>query len=244
MDHKIKISIPKPCHENWQNMTPADRGRFCAACQKTVVDFTRATDREIVAAYNRDEKLCGRFLNTQLDRELVIPKEKNSLWAGAAALAALSLGSAGALAQTPQTETEQHVVKGKFMMPGGPKTITGTVTDQDGLPLPGATVSLQSGTVSTDLNGMFSIRAAVGNVLSVEYQGYLKTLVTITAQDTYTICLEPDGSLMEEVIIMGYSTQKHTITMGAITTVPAKELQTKRRTFVGRILHGIGSIFK
>ena len=44
---KFELSIPKPCHENWNEMSPEDKGRFCGACQKTVVDFTNMSDRQV-----------------------------------------------------------------------------------------------------------------------------------------------------------------------------------------------------
>lgn len=66
----LKISIPKPCHEDWQQMTPQEQGRHCAVCAKTVVDFTNMTDDEVKNYFitRKDEKLCGRFRNEQLDR--------------------------------------------------------------------------------------------------------------------------------------------------------------------------------
>lgn len=63
------IHIPTPCHENWNNMLPADQGRHCLQCSKTVVDFTD-WDTPAIAAYlhaNATQKVCGRFNATQLD---------------------------------------------------------------------------------------------------------------------------------------------------------------------------------
>ena len=69
MNPNYKISIPKPCHENWNAMSPDDKGRFCAACSKSVVDFT-ALNKEQVNDFmdkNKDKKICGRFTNDQLE---------------------------------------------------------------------------------------------------------------------------------------------------------------------------------
>ncbi len=65
------INIPQPCHENWQGMAAADKGRFCQACSTVVKDFTGLSDAEIISELRRaNGKLCGRFLETQLNREL------------------------------------------------------------------------------------------------------------------------------------------------------------------------------
>ena len=63
-----RISIPKPCHENWDNMLPEEQGRHCLSCCKTVVDFS-SWDNESILAYlqNRsEERVCGRFNTTQV----------------------------------------------------------------------------------------------------------------------------------------------------------------------------------
>ncbi|SNR97656.1 hypothetical protein [Flavobacterium sp. ov086] len=101
MIYKIKISIPEPCHENWLEMSPTEKGKFCSNCQKNVIDFTKASDREILLAYNKNEHLCGRFRTSQLDRTLILPKEKKSIWmiAAASVIAFLGLGSQTVKAQ-------------------------------------------------------------------------------------------------------------------------------------------------
>jgi hypothetical protein len=71
-----KITIPKPCHEDWSGMTAEKNGRFCGSCQKTVVDFTAMADAEILAffvakaAETEVKGVCGRFKTEQLEREL------------------------------------------------------------------------------------------------------------------------------------------------------------------------------
>ncbi len=65
----MKISINEPCHEDWDKMTPNDKGAFCLACQKTVVDFSNKTIDEIKTFFVQKpaaESVCGRFRNKQL----------------------------------------------------------------------------------------------------------------------------------------------------------------------------------
>lgn len=59
----FKISIPKPCHEDWNAMNPKNDGRFCSSCEKTVVDFTKMEVAEIKEYFSahREEKVCGQF---------------------------------------------------------------------------------------------------------------------------------------------------------------------------------------
>ena len=52
MESKFKITIPKPCHEDWNAMTPEETGRFCSVCTKGVVDFTNKTTEEIHPVIN------------------------------------------------------------------------------------------------------------------------------------------------------------------------------------------------
>lgn len=64
----MEISIKKPCHENWDEMTPNEQGAFCGKCVKTVVDFSTKSLEEIKQFFvgKQDEKVCGRFEKTQL----------------------------------------------------------------------------------------------------------------------------------------------------------------------------------
>jgi len=67
----MKITIPKPCYENWDAMTPEEKGRFCSVCSKTVRDFTIASDQEIIEVFSHSsEDICGNFNASQLNRDL------------------------------------------------------------------------------------------------------------------------------------------------------------------------------
>lgn len=67
--NEIKISIPKPCHEDWNKMSPNEQGAFCMKCAKTVVDFTKKTTEEIkdFLIQQSGQKVCGRFMTSQLE---------------------------------------------------------------------------------------------------------------------------------------------------------------------------------
>ena len=82
------------------------------------------------------------------------------------------------------------------------KTITGTITDETGLPLPGAKVIIENTTrgVSTDFDGNFSIDVALNEILIISYVGYGDQRITIGAADNYSVALAPSNEL-EEVIV-------------------------------------------
>lgn len=63
------ISIPEPCHENWNAMIPKEKGRFCNSCSKTVIDFTKMNNLEVqdFIKQNNQNNICGHFKQTQLD---------------------------------------------------------------------------------------------------------------------------------------------------------------------------------
>ncbi len=78
---KLHLTIPEPCHENWQHMTPTQQGRFCNACAKEVVDFSTMTDIQVLNYFTTltHEKVCGRALPEQLNRpisRLAKPKQR------------------------------------------------------------------------------------------------------------------------------------------------------------------------
>ncbi len=96
---KLTISVPKPCHENWEAMSPdpapdaksgakAGKGRHCAQCDHVVTDLTRATDAELVALFSGDARpKCARFDPAQLDRAL---SSAEAQWNRALPIAAFS----------------------------------------------------------------------------------------------------------------------------------------------------------
>ncbi len=72
-----RISIPKPCHEDWSKMTPDQKGAFCGVCNKSVHDFSKKNAEEIerILLAEEEGKVCGRFSSAQLElpRDVEIP---------------------------------------------------------------------------------------------------------------------------------------------------------------------------
>lgn len=67
MERKYKITIPEPCQEDWDKMTPNKNGRFCGSCSKNVVDFTNMLPDEIQVYFQKHNNVCGRFKKSQLN---------------------------------------------------------------------------------------------------------------------------------------------------------------------------------
>ncbi|HET6992671.1 MAG TPA: hypothetical protein VFJ43_15160 [Bacteroidia bacterium] len=63
-----QIRIEKPCHEKWGLMQKREDGRYCLSCEKTVVDFTRMSDAELITYLqnNKQEHACGHFRSDQV----------------------------------------------------------------------------------------------------------------------------------------------------------------------------------
>ncbi len=226
MATKINISIPTPCHENWDEMTTVERGKFCGSCQKKVFNFTTVTDREIVKVYEQNSNLCGLFLQSQLNRELVKTKPKKSIGLAITTtlLSIISLRSQEVYAQKQiPTEQTDHRIIGKVALQE-PQSIliSGTVSDDSG-PLPGANITIidsqgNKSSCAADFNGNFSIEGHVDDRLLCQYVGYKTANLQVTDRNATHIQMKLSSSVM----------------MGEVVVV-------KRRTRIGRFFHRLGT---
>ncbi|RTQ47544.1 hypothetical protein EJV47_19195 [Hymenobacter gummosus] len=168
----LAITVSQPCAENWAQMTPTVQGHHCAACAKTVVDFTQKTDAELLAwfAQPASRGTCGRFRPEQLDRPLLPPPALAPRWRSwLAAIAALwAWRTPLVLAQSPPP-TVQSPPTVRMGIPSGvagppvqlPPLLVGQVVGGPGQkPVAGATVRLTAANVAvlTDKHGWFELR--------------------------------------------------------------------------------------
>lgn len=121
------------------------------------------------------------------------------------------------------------------------KTITGTVADQSGKPLQGVTISVKKTTraTSTDLSGNYSISASTGETIEFSMIGYVTQTAIVGNSDIISISLSAGSSDMDEVIVVGFGTQKKSNVTSAITNVNVERVLGSRPIAdIGRGLQG------
>ena len=107
--------------------------------------------------------------------------------------------------------------------------ISGTITDSEsGFPIPGVNVLVKNTTngAVTDFDGNFTIsNVEPGSTLTFSYIGYVTAEVTVNDDSNLNINLDPDVSQLDEVVIVGYGSQKKSVVTGSISSVKASELE-------------------
>lgn len=206
MTKKLHISIPQPCHENWEAMTPVEKGKFCSTCQKKVFDFTKVSDKEIIEILNSENVTCGRFTTAQLNRNLYTNQQKSSFWlvVSAAILGFLGLGNQFSHAQVKndsvKVETKNNLRTKDTINSNLTRNIKGNVSDKLGTLV--AAKILVEGTLNetlTDFDGNFEIKAKLGDVLVVSFPSHITVKQVIGTSNYYEII---SNSTNEDKIIL------------------------------------------
>lgn len=127
-----------------------------------------------------------------------------------------------------------HAAEPGEMLPGVYSTtqqstlVKGIISGSDGFPLIGVNIIIKGtgqGTI-TDIDGQFSINAVPGTILQISYIGYLTQEVTVIAGKDLMITLLEDSQLIDEVVVVGYGTQKKANLTGAVSSVNFNEVAT------------------
>lgn len=176
-------------------MKPAEQGRFCLSCQKTVVDFSNMTDRQLLEYFSSySGNTCGRFHKDQLNRDIVAGVRKPNRWykyilnAFVPALLIANKSSAQGSAKLtgdtvvcvkpdPREVKEIPVMLGRIAPPERrPYPVEGRVVDDKGNPLPGASVVLKGANrgTTTDAEGKFKLMVPLDKpaILQFSYVGF------------------------------------------------------------------------
>lgn len=175
-------------------------------------------------------------------KNLIITKFK---WVMAAVLfASLPLHLPAQQAASPQSGeyTAPALSDENSPADGTKKKIEGTVTDEQGVPIIGATVSVKDQPnvgVTTDIDGKFALEVPPRTILVIAYLGYnTQETRVIQRNSTYNIILKEDNQLLEEVVVVGYGTVKKSDLTGSVSTVGTRSFETQPVKNVSQILQG------
>ena len=106
------------------------------------------------------------------------------------------------------------------------RTVTGVLTDEDGLGLPGVSI-IETGTTNgtiTDLDGNYSITVADGASLTYSFVGYSSQTIEVGNQSVITMSMIPDAEILDEIVVTGYQSQRKRDITGAVSIVSDEEL--------------------
>ena len=171
----MRLKIGTPCSENWDEMTPQDKGRFCQKCEKQVYDLTKADDREIIDFFrNKEEHVCGRLTRFQLNHDFyekpVVPANSFNRYI-AASFTLLALTPAAVAQNTDlNITTPVEISKNNIQyqeIQGGIEIIhdfTLKLLDQNGQPLKKAWITFHGRTEKYQTNdlGMVEFNFPIG----------------------------------------------------------------------------------
>lgn len=137
-------------------------------------------------------------------------------------------------------KTSDNIVHEENVVQQRTKTITGTITYKDGEAVIGANI-VEKGTTNgtvTDVNGIFSLRVEEDATLHVSYIGYLSQDINTAGKTNFNIILQEDAKILDEVVAIGYGTQKKSDLTGSIVRVNASQYATKSTTNLLEMLNG------
>jgi TonB-linked SusC/RagA family outer membrane protein len=121
-------------------------------------------------------------------------------------------------------------------------TVSGTVTSvEDGQPVPGANVLVKGTTngASTDFDGNFTLEnVSAESVLQISYLGYKSLEITVGNQTQISVQLETDSQALDEVVVVGYGTQRKSDVTGALTSVSSTDFEEQPLTRIDQAIQG------
>lgn len=232
MTSSTRLTIPSPCTQSWQAMTPDQQGRFCTHCQKTVVDFTAMTDAQVLAHIEQTGGPgCGRFRTDQISRTLTpstAGKPGRWQWLGVLLSGWLSSQLVQAQSVTDKRvggtfvpvlvrSADRHNLvdtTAQGLMPDGTMILKGRVIDTvSRAPITGATVVIENtvyGT-TTDSTGAFRLTGPAINLdstiqlvaSSIAYTNQELTLTAYMAGQPLLFALREDTESLNGVISVG-----------------------------------------
>jgi hypothetical protein len=223
----LSIHIATPCHEDWQQMTPVDKGRFCQSCAKQVVDFSVMTDQQILNYIsNASGSMCGRFADDQLQRPLQpVQHSTKKVWWIAAIMPLLLLfekGNAQKKKHTPGVKKvnfnrEYISILGNLSINEVRPVIQikvaaayGIIVNAAGQPISFASIVVngKADDIVADAQGRFAILVPNGDTASyfeVTAVGYeTQKIYVATGRVEYNVILKESENNLTPILVIGY----------------------------------------
>ena len=118
--------------------------------------------------------------------------------------------------------------------------VKGTVNDEAGEPIIGATVKVQGSNVGaiTDFNGNFSVEAPSNATLNISYVGYVPQNIKVNGQSNINVTLKEDAQMLNDVVVVGYGTMKKSDISGSVATVDQEAVMKRVPQNIGQALQG------
>ncbi len=129
----------------------------------------------------------------------------------------------------------------KVNLSSNPKKITGKVTDEKGVPIIGANILLDGTSIGTisDVDGNFNIEAPENGLVTVTYIGYIPQKIDIAGKSFLNVLLQEDTKILNEVVVVGYGTQKKVNLTGSVSMITAEDLNSRPVSSVSSGLQGL-----
>ncbi len=121
------------------------------------------------------------------------------------------------------------------------KTVTGNVTDEGGVPLPGVNILIKGTTtgIQTDFDGNYAIQVSVGEVLVYSYIGQATEERTVGQENIINVTMAEDAQALQEVVVTAQGIVREKRSLGyAVTTVEAEAVEARPEADIGRVLSG------
>jgi hypothetical protein len=236
MSKKFQLQIPELCHEDWNKMTPVDKGRFCDSCQKAVVDFTGMSDMQLIAFFKKPSigSVCGRFYNDQLERDFEIPR-KRIPWVKYFFHFAIPVFLTGLKAQAQGNILYKEKISGDTLITctssvkdviaeeiAAFKTISGRVVDEKGNGVSFASIYLKRTKqgVTCDSAGFFKLGISAYEkkiTLIASCVGYVEKekQINLKKDNSAEITLATNATINGEVVVTSYVSVTGRLRMGA-----------------------------
>ena len=208
------------------------------AQQKVTIDVKNATLKQVFSVIEKQTTYRFSYKTNIIDNRSDITLKKEA----AAVATVLDEALKGRPLEYSIVSAKSIVISSKQTKQnkaqGAKQTVRGTVKDDMGEPVMGATVSVvgSDGLAVTDIDGKFTIEAPKGSTLKISYLGFVDR--EVKADDNVKVLMKEDTQALDELVVVGYGTMKRSDMTGALSSVDTKELSKRTTTNAAEAVQG------